>query len=49
MLLRDPVVGFDEGGIGKEVHLSQTTVSQSAMRGRKIALEEGLRLNMVSQ
>ena len=33
--------------LAKRLHLSQPTVSQSAMRGRKIALEEGLRLNMV--
>ncbi len=42
-------LGLTTVELAKRLHLSQPTVSQSAMRGRKIALEEGLRLNMVPQ
>ena len=44
-----PDLGLTMVLLAKRLHLSQPTVSQSAMLGREIALEEGLRLNMVAQ
>ena len=38
-------LGLTTVELAKRLHLSQWTVSQSAMRGRNIALEEGLRPN----
>lgn len=43
MLLRDAGAG-DDVELAQKLNLVQPTISQSAMRGRKIAIEDGLKL-----